>query len=450
MRYVFRRTEWCLLVFLVIFLSPSVCRATENSYEISDLEISDLEISDLEIFDLGISDLGISDLEISGLEITDIEISTLDISKLEITDQDIFDLNISYSDAEESAYDTIVDEFDFSGLDEFLGDNFTEEDFSFAGLLSELISGGGTKVLGDYAKKALRSALSDMDTQRMTAMKILFLGITAALFAILADIFGGSQVADTGFFLTYLMLVTVLLGAFSVISQIGENVLEAILSFLKVLLPTYFLAVGLSGGQTQAVAFYELTIGVIAFVEWIFQNFLLPAVNLYLMIALVNALAEEDALSRFAGLLRTVIEWTSRILFAAATGLNAIQGLVLSSADSQAVSVVQKLVGMIPGIGAGAETVTEIFMGAGRVIKNGIGGVALILLVAIALVPVLKLCLCYFLYLVMAAFLQPIAEPRFTGCLQSVAEGCGLVIRVLVSAILLFMVTIAIICMSTG
>lgn len=348
------------------------------------------------------------------------------------------------------AYDTVVDEFDFSDLDEFLGENFTEEGFSFSELLSELIAGGGTEVLAKYARRAVSSALSDLKVQRSTLVKILFLGIAAALFAILADIFAGSQVADTGFFLTYMMLVTVLLGAFSVISQIGEEMIDAILGFMQVLLPTYFLAVGLSGGQTQAVAFYELTIAVIAFVEWIFQNFLLPAINLYLMIALVNALAEEDALSRFAGLLRTVIEWTSRILFGAAAGLNAIQGLVLSAADSQTVSAVQKLVGLIPGIGAGAQTVTELFLGAGRVIKNGIGGVALVLIVAIALFPLLKLCACYFMYLAMAALMQPISEPRFCGCLHSVAEGCGLVIRVLVSAVLLFMVTIAIICMSTG
>ncbi|MBE5921819.1 MAG: sporulation protein [Lachnospiraceae bacterium] len=343
-----------------------------------------------------------------------------------------------------------LEEFDFSDLDDFLDTNLQKEEISFVDLVAELIAGESDDVFARYGRKATDYITAEFSVQKDAMIKMIFIGIAAAFFSNLASVFSNGQIADTGFFITYMLLVTILLGAFSVVAGVGEELLTLVTDFMRALIPAYFLAVGLSGGSITAIGFYELTLAVIAVVEWIFASFILPAIKLYIMIVLTNALATEDFLSKLAELLKTAIEWVLKVLFGLVISINVIQGLAVPGTDATKNAAVQKVVSMIPGIGTGATAISELLLGSGNVIKNGIGAAALIVILILCMIPILKLCIFYFVYQGTAAFLQPVTDARFVNCISSVADGTKLVIRVLVTTMLLFMITIAIICMSTS
>ena len=83
-------------------------------------------------------------------------------------------------------------------------------------------------------------------------------------------------------------------------------------------------------------------------------------------------------------------------------------------------------------------------------IKNGIGMAGAIITVLICAVPVLRMLILAFLYRLAAALVQPVSDKRITGCISSVSEGYELLVRVIFTAGVLFLLTIAVVAASTS
>ena len=132
-------------------------------------------------------------------------------------------------------------------------------------------------------------------------------------------------------------------------------------------------------------------------------------------------------------------------MVAAVAGINIIQNLIAPALDGLKNTAVTKALNMIPGIGGSANAVTSMFLGSAAVIKNGIGAAALIILLILCLGPVIKVAVLMLLYKLTGALVQPISDKRVCGCISSVGDGAALLLQVLVTAMMMFMVTIAIV-----
>ena len=74
------------------------------------------------------------------------------------------------------------------------------------------------------------------------------------------------------------------------------NWLLGLTDFMKVLSPAYFMTVAASTGSSTAAAFYEGILLMIWAVQWLLANLFLPAVNLSLLLKMVNYLSKEEIL----------------------------------------------------------------------------------------------------------------------------------------------------------
>ena len=64
--------------------------------------------------------------------------------------------------------------------------------------------------------------------------------------------------------------------------------------------------------------------------------------------------------------------------------------------------------------------------------------------------PVHSLAFCTLIYKAMAALVQPVGDKRLNECVAAVAEGVGLLLKIMVSSSMLFFLTIAIVTASLG
>lgn len=341
---------------------------------------------------------------------------------------------------------------EWDDIDRFLQEEGVgqEERFTFSGLVGKLIAGEGREA-GAMILAMLQDALwEEIHHGGQMAGQLLAIGLVGAVFANFANIFNGSQIAETGFFMTYLLAFTVLAAAFFGSVSIAREVLEKQVRFMEVLLPSYFMVVAWAGGSISSAAWMELVMFLIAAVQWLYLSVLLPLVRIYILLVLAGNMAKEDMLSKMTELLHTVIQWGTRSLIGLVLGFQVIQGMVLPYADAARTAGAQKLLSAIPGIGQGAGTVTKLILGSGVLIKNSMGAAAVVILAVVSLVPVLKLVILLLIYRMTAALLQPIGDKRLVTCISSVADGQRLLLGLTVSGLLLFVITIALICMGTN
>ena len=125
--------------------------------------------------------------------------------------------------------------------------------------------------------------------------------------------------------------------------------------------------------------------------------------------------------------------------------MNVIENMIAPSVDNLKKMSITKTLGMIPGLGGTAEAVSDIFLGSAAVIKNGVGAAAMVILMALMLGPVIKMLIFAVFYRLAGAVVQPFADKNVCGCIESVGEGAGLLLQTLVTAALLFLITIAIV-----
>ena len=162
----------------------------------------------------------------------------------------------------------------------------------------------------------------------------------------------------------------------------------------------------------------NLVLLLIYLVELVILNFLIPFVQVYIVVKVMNNLSEEDYLSKFAELCETVIAWTLKTLLAGVTGVNIIQGLLSPAIDSLKRSVVGRSAEAIPVVGDAIGGVTEVMLGTAVLIKNGIGVAGALVCIGICLVPMIQMAVVTLLYKLIAAMIQPVSDKRIVGCIS--------------------------------
>ena len=352
-------------------------------------------------------------------------------------------------DSGETTFKDAMGQFDFRDIEEFMKGQPGNE-LGFQETMELLIAGKFETLCARIWETFQKELFSEISVGGRLIGQILALGILGAVFTNFSDVFNGSQISETGFYVTYLLLFTILIAGIGQSIQVATDVVDVIWQFMKVLMPSYFLVVAFAGGSVSAAAMYEFTLVIISVGQWLLGTVLIPAARIYLLLVFASNMAKEEVLSRLTELVEKAIGWGMKSLVGVVLGFHLIQGMVLPYVDSLKNGSVQKLVGMIPGIGQGAAAVTQMILGSGVLIKNTMGMAAVIVLMVLMAVPVIKLTVLMLLYKCVAALMEPVCDKRLVKCVSAAAKGHRILLQIVITAGLLLVVTVAVVCAGTN
>ncbi len=349
----------------------------------------------------------------------------------------------------EETENALMEEFDLDEIEESLSGMFPRQKISFEEVLSELVSGDWSELGKTFLGYLGDRIFYEFRYNRENLVYMLLVALTAAVFTNFSSAFQNRQVSEISFYVLYMLLITLCLTAFRIAAQGLEENLDALVDFMRVLCPSYFLAVAFASGSVTSLFFYNVILFLIYVVELVVVRFLLPVINVYIMIQVLGNLTGEDFLSEFAQLLQKLVSWVLRCLLAGVIGINVVQGLLAPAIDSLRQSALTRTAEALPWIGNAVGGAAEIVLGTAVLIKNGIGMAGAVIAVLICAVPVIQMLILAFLYKLAAALVQPVSDKRITGCISSVSEGYELLVKVVFTAGVLFLLTIAIVAAST-
>lgn len=325
-----------------------------------------------------------------------------------------------------------------------------EEGFNFSEYVTNLITGEKSFTLTNIINDILSAVKEELKFHKNTLFRLISIALIAAVFTNFTNIFQNNQVAETGFYITYLLLFSILTASFLIVTTVAADTINNLLLFMKALIPTFFLTVAFSAGADTSLIFYESTIIMITLADYILVGFVLPAINIYFILSLANNLSKEDMLSKLTELLELVIQWTLKTLFGAVVGFNAIQGLIVPVVNHVKNSLVLKAATAIPGIGNALGTATETVLSAGVLVKNAIGVAGLLVILTICSIPLIKLVFYVLIYKLGVAVIQPISDKRIMNCMNASASAAKLLLHTVFIGMILFLFTIAVIAASTN
>ncbi len=335
--------------------------------------------------------------------------------------------------------------YDFDGIQNVL----ENEDIDFKDMVKRLATGQSEGVFSELVKGIFSKLFGDISYNKSVVIKIIVIAIISSLFTNMSIVLKKTEMSQTGFYVTYMLLITVLMGGFVVVSGVASDTLKAVIAFMDVLVPAFFLSIGLSSGSVSAIGFSQIILAAINIIDKLILNIIIPMVNVYVVILLVNYLVEEDYFSKFADVIKTLINWILKGVMTILLGANIIQGMILPSVDGAKSGIVNKIINIIPG-GTAITGVEGIVTTTSAVIKNAIGGAGLIAIVVICVFPMAKMLIYTIMYKVTGAIIQPISDKRIGEGVDAVSEGIGLLYKIILTITLLFFITIAIVCFTTN
>ena len=274
--------------------------------------------------------------------------------------------------------------------------------------------------------------------------------ISAAVLAVIARAFRNKQISDMGFYMIFLLLFLILMKSFGICYELTASVILELTDFMKVLMPAYLMAAAMGAYSASAIVYYEGFLFLIYYIHKFVTAFLLPATKTYVLIGMLGCLGKEERLSKGREGLKKLILFALKAIIGGTAGIQMIQGMITPAIDEMKHTVVSKGVSSLGSIGNVAQNVTDVILGSGALLKNGIGAVASVLIVSICLIPVIEVAGYVVFYHVLAAAAEPISDRRLVQALDQAGEGMELLVKLLFTVCAIFLLTIAIVCATTG
>lgn len=340
--------------------------------------------------------------------------------------------------------DSLLEDMQLEEVQELLDNLLGEESFDFMDSLKKLITGEMPLSKETFFQIVYKGVFGELDRQRQVLLQIILIIIAGALFANFSKMFESGQIGEISFYVVYLILFALLVDSFGALSSHLTENLETIVTLMKAVAPAYFIAITAASGISTATMFYQIVLVMVLAIQAVILHFILPCINLYILLQLVNHLSKEDVLSKLAELLQMVVEWSLRTLLGVIIGLQVIQGLVAPVIDSLKRTTLGKTASAIPGVGNAMNAVTEIILTSAVLIRNSMGVIFLVVFIIWGVTPLIRYVVSALVYKLLAAVTQPVSDKRMVGCLNTMSEGCVLLLKTFFTVQILCMVTIVI------
>ncbi len=335
-------------------------------------------------------------------------------------------------------------DYELDEIQDKLNHMFPDYTISLSEMIEKIVNGDVLGALGVLYDGSIGGMLGQLGGLKEIFLWLLLLGMASSLISHFVEVFDRHQIADLSYYFIYLLFVTVLFRCFMQTAAIAKEMIENLILFIEIMVPTYLLAVGVATGVTTVMAYSQLLVLVVYGVQRILGGWLYDFISVYVVLSVVNGIWIEQKLSMLVELIGKIIAFVLKGALMAVTGVSVFQTLITPVIDSAKASVIQKAVSAIPGIGNMAEGVVELVVGSAVVIKNSIGVVLLMLLILLCVIPLLKIYVIGWLLRVAAAFLGMISDKRLVRCTNDIGEGCMMMFRTAQTSVVLFLIIISV------
>lgn len=342
------------------------------------------------------------------------------------------------------------EEIDITSLSRKI-EQLDERDYpDFASIFQKLVSMRFTEAAQEIGQWMTGAVLQEIFSSKIFIGELAGILLFASVFSNISSAFQSYGVSDSGFLISYFLVFSIIFTNFTVMIAMFKDTVVLLSSFLKVLLPVYTLAVSLSGNLSTGIVFYEYFMIVVLFLNWIFLNVFLPLLQYYFLLELISHFSQKQNISKLCEGLYFLLAKGIQVIFFLLFGFHLLETMIAPSFDGAKNSILNKMIGLIPGAGSIVQSVAGTAIGSSLVIKNAVGAAGILFLLIFLLLPLVKLVIYIFLYFLLSVVLEPIADERFILCINAAVKCGTLMIKVLCMSSVLFIVVIALTSLTTN
>ena len=365
----------------------------------------------------------------------------------------IFSTSISKADTEDDVINSQMDSFNISNfIDEANKySNDILKDIDIQELLNNAIKGELD------TNQLLKNIFPLLGTEIKESLKvmgsILIIVLIHSVLKSISDNLNNKSVAQITYYVQYILIATVIMTNFSSIITLTKEAVGNMISFIQLLFPLLMTLMLASGSAVSVNLVQPIILFIINLISNIFQSIIIPIILVGTALAIVSKISDRIQIDKLSKFLKSSSVWVIGILLTIFVGVLSIEGTLGSSVDGITAKTAKAAVSsFIPVVGKVLGDAVDTVIGCSAILKNAIGIVGVIVVIAICITPILKLAIITIIYHLTAALCEPIADSKIVSLITQMADTFKILLAILcsISVMLIIGITLVINISNTG
>ena len=275
---------------------------------------------------------------------------------------------------------------------------------------------------------------------------VIIIAVICALIQNLQTAFSYQTLSNVAFYACYALLIIILSKTFLIGIDIAKETINELNNFLLVLIPVLSTLLLSAGGVSQVATLDPIIILLTNIGPTFYLNILIPIILLGFMLQFANNISNNFKISNLIKHTNQIVLWAQGIFITFFISMLTIRGFTAESLDIVTAKTAKFAVdNFVPIVGKAISEAIATVAGYSILLKNAVSSLGLIIVIAIVLVPIIKIFIMATMYRLTAAIIEPISDNRIVSAISSVGDSLILIMSCVIVVSVLFFVMISII-----
>ncbi|MDL4841585.1 stage III sporulation protein AE [Aquibacillus rhizosphaerae] len=280
---------------------------------------------------------------------------------------------------------------------------------------------------------------------------LIMLTLFCMILQTLQNSFENKTVSKVAYAIIYLVLIVLALNSFQLAASYVNDTISTMSGFMIALLPL-MLGLMASFGNLMAVSFFHpIIVFLIHTSVLLISKVVIPLFFLSALLNIVSTLSEGYKVTQLANLLKNIGLGLLGAFLTIFLGVISVQGAASAIQDGVAMKTAKFVTGnFIPVVGRMFTDATDTVLSASLLLKNAVGIVGVVILLAIVLFPAIKVFVIAIIYKLTSALLQPIGDGPVIKCMEIISKHIIYIFAALLVVSFMFFLAIVILVASSN
>ena len=326
--------------------------------------------------------------------------------------------------------------------DKYKNDEF---DFDVGDLITEAIKGEiDNESIG---QKILNILFSQVGEAIKSIGIILVIVIISSILKSISDDLDNKGIAQISHYVTYILIVTIIMKNFSDIIVMCRTSIENLVGFSNSLIPLLITLMITTGNIASAGMLQPIILFIITFIGNFINTILIPAALVAVALNVISNISDRVQIDKLGTFINKTVIWILGIVLTIFVGVSSLEGSITNGVDGLTVKTTKAAVSnFIPIVGKILGDAVDTVMSCSNILKNAVGIVGVIIILSICIMPIIKLAVLMGVYYLGSALCQPIADKKIVDLLSQIGGTFKLLLAIMcsISVMLVIGVTLVI------
>lgn len=291
------------------------------------------------------------------------------------------------------------------------------------------------KLLGDNVKNAL-----------ITVGSVMIIVVIHSILKAISENLGNENVSKIAYYIEYILIITLIMTNFSSIITEMKTAVQSLTGFANSLIPLMITLMITTGNVVSSGMLQPILLLLVTFISNFMTNILIPIALVATALGIISKISDQAQVGKLSKFLNSSMVWILGTVLTLFVSVTSLEGGLTSSIDGVTAKAAKTAISsVVPVVGSILGDAVNTIMGCSNIIKNAVGVVGIIVIIAICIRPIVQLAALTITYYLGAALCEPIADDKIVGIMEQMGGTFKIFLAVLFALTVLLIIGIAIV-----